>query len=145
MPRTKSSSKTSEREGIPKWVEDEIRSIELGESEILNRTGYILETYYNDNKLDLQLYESLPDGRTIIEGIVIPKSQDISDCMKGFVYEFKIKMSKGKLSEKTREFLKMQYMLEMDHIYQFELIELQLMDVESEEPIKEPTDVDDEA
>jgi hypothetical protein len=65
--------------------------------------------------------------------------------MKGFVYEFKIKMSKGKLSEKTREFLKMQYMLEMDHIYQFELIELQLMDVESEEAIKEPTDVDDEA
>ena len=65
--------------------------------------------------------------------------------MKGFVYEFKIKMSKGKLSEKTREFLKMQYMLEMDHIYQFELIELQLMDVESEEAIKGPTDVDDEA
>lgn len=145
MPRTKSSSKTSEREGIPQWVEDEIRSIELDESEILNRTGYILETYYNDNKLDIQLYESIPDGRTIIEGIEIPKSQDISDCMKGFVYEFKIKMSKGKLSEKTREFLKMQYMLEMDHIYQFELIELQLMDVESEEAIKEPTDIDDEA
>ena len=144
MPRTKSSSETSEREGIPQWVEDEIRSIELGESEILNRTGYILETYYNDNKLDIQLYESLPDGRTIIEGIGIPKSQDISDCMKGFVYEFKIKMSKGKLSEKTREFLKMQYMLEMDHIYQFELIELQMMDVESEEAIKGPTDVDDE-
>lgn len=145
MPRTKSSSKTSEREGIPQWVEDEIRSIELAESEILNRTGYILETYYNDNKLDIQLYESIPDGRTIIEGIEIPKSQDISDCMKGFVYEFKIKMSKGKLSEKTREFLKMQYMLEMDYIYQFELIELQLMDVESEEAVKEPTDVDDEA
>lgn len=145
MPRTKSSSKTSEREGIPQWVEDEIRSIKLAESEILNRTGYILETYYNDNKLDIQLYESIPDGRTIIEGIEIPKSQDISDCMKGFVYEFKIKMSKGKLSEKTREFLKMQYMLEMDHIYQFELIELQLMDVESEEAIKEPTDIDDEA
>lgn len=145
MPRTKSSSKTSEREGIPQWVEDEIRSIKLAESEILNRTGYILETYYNDNKLDIQLYESIPDGRTIIEGIEIPKSQDISDCMKGFVYEFKIKMSKGKLSEKTREFLKMQYMLEMDHIYQFELIELQLMDVESEEAIKEPTDIYDEA
>ena len=144
MPRTKSSSKTSEREGIPQWVEDEIRSIELAESEILNRTGYILETYYNDNKLDIQLYESIPDGRTIIEAIEIPKSQDISNCMKGFVYEFKIKMSKGKLSEKTREFLKMQYMLEMDHIYQFELIELQLMDVESEEAIKGPTDVDDE-
>ena len=68
MPRTKSSSKTSEREGIPQWVEDEIRFIELVESEILNRTGYILETYYNDNKLDIQLYESIPDGRTIIEG-----------------------------------------------------------------------------
>lgn len=131
MPR-KSSSKTSEKEGIPKWVEEEIRSIELSEFETLNRVGYILEIYDKDKKLDIQLYEALPDGRTIVEGIDVPIFHDFSKFMKGFVYEFKIKMSKGKLSDKTREFLKMQYMVEMDYIFQFELVELQLMDVESE-------------
>jgi hypothetical protein len=60
--------------------------------------------------------------------------------MKGFVYEFKIKMSRGKLSDKTIEFLKSQFLLEMDSIYQFELMELQLMDVESEESSQQPLD-----
>jgi hypothetical protein len=132
MPR-KSSSKTSEKEGIPKWVEDEIKSIELSEFETLTRVGYILEIYDKEKKLDIQLYEALPDGRTFVEGIDVPKYHDFSKIMKGFVYEFKIKMSKGKLSDKTREFLRMQYMLEMDYIFQFELVGLQLMDVESEE------------
>ncbi len=133
MPRTKSSGKSSEKIGIPEWIEDESKSIQFTESEIINRTGYILEIYLNDYKLDIQLYEALPDGRTIVEGITIPPSQDTSKFMKGFVYEFKIKMSRGKLSDKTIEFLKSQFLLEMDSIYQFELMELQLMDVESEE------------
>jgi hypothetical protein len=133
MPRTKSSEKSSEKIGIPPWIEEEIKSIQFTESEIINRTGYILEIYSDDYKLDIQLYEALPDGRTIVEGINVPSSQDTSKFMKGFVYEFKIKMSRGKLSDKTIEFLKSQFLLEMDSIYQFELMELQLMDVESEE------------
>ena len=132
MPRTKSSSKSSEKEGIPEWIETEIRSIKFTESETINRTGYILEIYQKDRKLDIQLYEALPDGRTIVEGIDVPSSQDISKYMKGLVYEFTIKMSRGKLSDKAIEFLKSQFMLDMDAIYQFELIELQPMDVESE-------------
>lgn len=133
MPRTKSSEKSSEKVGIPQWIEQEIKSIQFTESEIINRTGYILEIYLDDYKLDIQLYEALPDGRTIVEGINVPSSQDTSKFMKGFVYDFKIKMSRGKLSDKTIEFLKSQFLLEMDSIYQFELKELQLMDVESEE------------
>jgi hypothetical protein len=132
MPRTRSSSKSSEKEGIPEWIETEIRSIKFTDSETINRTGYILEIYKKDLKLDIQLYEALPDGRTIVEGIDVPSSQDISKYMKGLVYEFKIKMSRGKLSDKAIEFLKSQFMLDMDAIYQFELIELQPMDVESE-------------
>jgi hypothetical protein len=131
MPRTKSSSKSSEKEGIPEWIETEIRSIQFTDSETLNRTGYILEIYQKDHKLDIQLYEALPDGRTIVEGIDVPSSQDIK-FMKGLVYEFKIKMSRGKLSDNVIDFLKSQFMVDMDAIYQFELIELQLMDVESE-------------
>lgn len=140
MPRTKSSGKSSEKIGIPEWIEDEIKSIQFTESEIINRTGYILEIYLNDYKLDIQLYEALPDGRTIVEGITIPPSQDTSKFMKGFVYEFKIKMSRGKLSDKTIEFLKSQFLLEMDSIYQFELMELQLMDVESEDSSQQSLD-----
>jgi len=140
MPRTKSSGKSSEKLGIPEWIEDEIKSIQFTESEIINRTGYILEIYLNDYKLDIQLYEALPDGRTIVEGITVPPSQDTSKFMKGFVYEFKIKMSRGKLSDKTIEFLKSQFLLEMDSIYQFDLMELQLMDVESEESSQQSLD-----
>ena len=144
MPRTKSSAKSSEKEGIPQWIEEEIRSIQFTESEILNITGYILEFFPNDSKLDIQLYEALPDGRTIVEGIDVPSSQDISKFMKGFVYEFKIKMSRGKLSENAIEFLKLQFMIDMDAIYQFELLELQLMDVESEETSQDSLDdIDD--
>lgn len=145
MPRTSSSAKSSEKEVIPQWIEEEIRSIQFTESEILNRTGYILEIYLDDYKLDIQLYEALPDGRTIVEGIDIPSSQDISKFMKGFVYEFKIKMSWGKLSENAIEFLKLQFMVDMDSIYQFELIELQLMDIESEENFQDSLDDTDDS
>ena len=72
MPRTKSSEKSSEKVGIPQWIEEEIKSIQFTESEIINRTGYILEIYLDDYKLDIQLYEALPDGRTIVEGINVP-------------------------------------------------------------------------
>jgi hypothetical protein len=145
MPRTKSSAKSSEKETIPQWIEEEIKSIQFTESEILNRTGYILEIYKDDYKLDIQLYEALPDGRTIVEGIDVPSSQDISRFMKGFVYEFKIKMSRGKLSQNAIEFLKSQFMVDMDSIYQFELIELQLMDVESEENLQDSLDDTDDS
>lgn len=145
MPRTKSSGKSSEKIGIPQWIEEEIKSIQFTESEIINRTGYILEIYLDDYKLDIQLYEALPDGRTIVEGIDVPSSQDISRFMKGFVYEFKIKMSRGKLSENAIEFLKSQFMVDMDSIYQFELIELQLMDVESEENLQDAFDDTDDS
>jgi hypothetical protein len=54
--------------------------------------------------------------------------------MKGFVYEFKIKMFRGPLSVKLVELLKIKFALEMDAVYRFELQELQMMDVESDQP-----------
>ena len=84
--------------------------------------------------IDIQLYESLPDGRTIIENLDVPRSIDISSFMKGFVYEFKIKVYAGQLSAKVVELLKTKFGLEMDRIYKFELQHLQLMDVESDQP-----------
>lgn len=128
------SSRSSEEKPLPRWAEDEIRSVQFGEPEIVIRTGYILDIYAKDYKIDIQLYEALPDGRTIIEDLVVPKSMMISGFMKGFVYEFKIKTFRGPISAKLVELLKTEFALEMEAIYRFELQELQMMDVESDQP-----------
>ena len=140
MPRSKTevSSKStkdgqSQRdESIPKWAEDEIKSVQFGAPEMLTRSGYILAVYEDAYKIDLQIYEALSDGRTIIEGLDVPKNLKISDFLKGFIYEFKIKMFKGELSSKLVELLKSKFNLDMNAIYRFELEDLQLMDVESD-------------
>lgn len=136
MGKTKSLPKRTkdEDESIPKWAEDEIKSVQFDEPENLTRTGYILDIYEKDYKIDVQLYESLPDGRNIIEGLDVPRSMKIEEFMKGYVYEFRIRMFKGPLSERVTEFLRTKFNLEMNIIYRFELQELQLMDVESDTP-----------
>jgi hypothetical protein len=136
MRRMKNASNRSseEEETLPRWAEDEIRTVQFVEPEIITRTGYILDIYEKDYKIDIQLYEALSDGRTIIEDLDVPKSMMISSFMKGFVYEFKIKMFRGPLSVKLVELLKIKFALEMDAVYRFELQELQMMDVESDQP-----------
>ncbi|MFL6440650.1 MAG: hypothetical protein ACJ702_01680, partial [Nitrososphaeraceae archaeon] len=79
MGKTRSpSSRSTSDEALPAWAEDEIRSVPLEEQDTIMRTGYILDIYDKDFKIDIQLYESLPDGRTIIENLDVPKSIDIS-------------------------------------------------------------------
>lgn len=140
MPRSKAQvSSNSTKDGqpgddgsLPNWAEDEIKSVQFGNPEILTRSGYILAVYEDAYKIDLQIYEALSDGRTIIEGLDVPKNLKIADFLKGSIYEFKIRMFKGELSSKLVEFLKTKYSLEMNAIYRFELEDLQLMDVESD-------------
>ena len=67
-----------------------------------------------------------------MEGLDVPTNMKISEFMKGFVYEFKIKMYKGKLSSQLADLLKSKYALEMDSIYRFEMEDLQMLDVESD-------------
>ncbi len=132
MGRAKTDSKKPSEEKLPEWAENEIKSVQFGDEQVIKRTGYILDTYEKDFKIDIQLYEALPDSRTIIEGLDVPKSMSIGDFRKGFVYEFEIKMFKGDLSTRLVEFLKTRYSLDMDAIYRFELQDLQLMEVESD-------------
>ena len=140
MGKTKSAtSRSSEDDALPQWAEDEIKSVQFGQPEILTRTGYILDIYENDFKIDIQLYEALPDGRTIIEGLNVPRSSKIVDFMKGVVYEFKIKMFRGSLSSKLVELLRTKFAIEMDTIYRFDLEEIQMMDVESDLPSMPPS------
>ena len=134
MARSTRAARTSqdEPEALPKWAEDEIKSVNFEDPQIVSRTGYILDIYEKDFRVDIQVYEPLPDGRTIVEGLDVPIVMKISEFMKGFVYEFKIKMYKGKLSSKLADLLKNKYALDMDSIYRFEMENLQMLDVESD-------------
>jgi len=134
LARSTRAARTSqdEPEALPKWAEDEIKSVNFEDPQTVARTGYILDIYERDYKIDIQVYEPLPDGRTIVEGLDVPTVMKISEFMKGFVYEFKIKMYKGKLSSRLADLLNSKYALDMDSIYRFEMENLQMLDVESD-------------
>jgi hypothetical protein len=125
---------TTQEEALPKWAEDEIKSVEFGKPETISRTGYILDMYEKDSKIDIQVYEPIPDGRSIVEGLDVPNTIKFSDLMKGFVYEFQINVFSAPLSDKLVELLKTKFGLDMKAIYKFGLASLQLMDVESDLP-----------
>ena len=139
-----SKTKSPSEEPLPEWAEAEIKSVNFGEPETVLRSGYFLDINENAYKVDIQIYEALPDGRTIVEGLDVPKSMKITDFLKGFVYEFKIRVYKGNLSQKLTEVLKSKYDLDMDAIYRFDLAELQVMDVESDSPSDNSALADDQ-
>ena len=114
-------SKSEENGGLPEWAENEIKFANFQEYDNINRTGYFLDINEQKKKADIQLYEALPDGRTIIEEIEISDKIKISELMKGFVYEYKIKISKSKISEQLSELLKVKYQLDINEIYKFDL------------------------
>lgn len=116
---------------LPKWAQDEIKNAKFGKPESQTRTGYILEIYDNDMKIDVQLYEEIEDGRRIIT-LDLPKKVKPSDLMKGVVYEFTFNSLKAPLSKKLVELLKKEMEIGMDAIYQFDLTNLELMDVNSD-------------
>jgi len=117
---------------IPKDIQEEIKNAKFGKPESFSRTGYILEIYDKDMKIDAQLYEAVEDGRKIIEGMNLPKKTKLANLMKGTVYEFTINSLKAPLSKKVIDFLRKEMDIEMDAIYQFELTNLELMDVDSD-------------
>ena len=115
---------------IPEWVTDEIQNAKFKKPEELKTSGYILEFYYEDNKVDIQLYDAVEDGRHIVTMDVV-KDIKIDDLLKGEVYEFVFDQHKAPLSKKVSEFLEKEKEIEMKAIYQFELKSLELLDVNS--------------
>ncbi len=127
------------KEDIPGWVSDEIQNAKFTKPEELKRSGYILEIYDVDNKIDAQFYDPAEDGRHIVT-LDLPKKIKPSGLEKGAVYEFTFDQHKAPLSKKVTEFLQKEKEIEMAAIYQFELKSLELLDVES----SEPAEVDEE-
>ncbi len=128
----KAAKSKSEENGLPEWAENEIKFANFKEYDNINRTGYFLDINEEKKKADIQVYEPLPDGRTIIEEIEVSDKINIKDLLKGFVYEYNIKISKALLSEQVIELLKTKYQLDMQEIYKFDLEEAQMMNIESD-------------
>jgi len=121
------------KDEIPDWVSDEIKNAKFKKPEELKRSGYILEVYDADNKIDTQLYDAVEDGRHIVT-MDLTKKIKPSKLERGVVYEFTFDQHKAPLSKKTAEFLKKEKEIEMAAIYQFELKSLELIDVGSSKP-----------
>ncbi|MFQ5782809.1 MAG: hypothetical protein ACE5GR_07130 [Nitrosopumilus sp.] len=119
------------KDDIPDWVSDEIQNAKFQKPEEMKKTGYILEFYDADNKIDVQLYDPVEDGRHIVT-MDLPKKIKIGDLEKGVVYEFLFDQHKAPLSKKVSEYLVKEKEIEMNAIYQFELKSLELLDVGSE-------------
>ena len=128
----KKERKSSKEDDIPEWVTNEIQNAKFEKPEELKRTGYILEIYDSDNKIDVQLYDPVEDGRHIVT-LDLSKKIKISDLEKGVVYEFTFDQHKAPLSKKTVEYLQKEKEIDMNAIYQFELKEMELLDVGSSE------------
>ncbi len=120
------------KDEIPDWVTDEIQNAKFEKPEELKKTGYILEFYNADNKIDVQLYDPVEDGRHIVT-MDLPKKTKIKDLEKGTVYEFSFDQHKAPISKKVSEYLEKEKEIEMNAIYQFELKSLELLDVGSSE------------
>lgn len=82
-------------------------------------------------KIDVQLYQEIEDARRIIT-LDLPKKIKPAELMKGEVYEFTFNSLKAPLSKKLVGSLKKEREIEMEAIYQFELTNLELMDVGSD-------------
>ena len=119
------------KDEIPDWVSDEILNAKFEKPTELKKTGYILEFYYEDNKLDAQLYDPVEDGRHIVT-LDVAKGIKLDDLVKGEVYEFVFDQHKAPLSKKVSEYLQKEKEIDMNAIYQFELKSLELLDVGSE-------------
>ena len=113
------------KDGIPDWVTDEIQNAKFEKPKKLKISGYVLEMYQEDNKIDTQLYEPVEDGRQIVT-MDLPEKIKILELEKGLVYEFTFEQHKAPLSKKISEFLEKE--IEMNAIYDFKLKSIKLID-----------------
>ena len=121
----------SRKDDIPEWVSNEIQNATFKDPLELKKSGYILEFYHEDNKIDAQLYDPIEDGRHIVT-MDLAADIKIDDLAKGEVYEFVFDQHKAPLSKEASEYLAKEKEIEMEAIYRFELKSLELLDVGAE-------------
>lgn len=115
------------KDDIPEWVTDEIQNAKFEKPKKMKISGYVLEMYQEDNKIDTQLYDPVEDGRQIVT-MDVPEKIKILELEKGIVYEFTFEQHKAPLSKKVSEFLEKEKEIEMSAIYDFKLKSIKLID-----------------
>ena len=115
------------KDEIPDWVTDEIQNAKFEKPKKMKISGYVLEMYQEDNKIDTQLYEPVEDGRQIVTMDLSEKIK-ILELEKGLVYEFNFEQHKAPLSKKVSDFLEKEKEIEMNAIYDFKLKSIKLID-----------------
>ena len=115
------------KDDIPEWVTDEIQNAKFEKPKKMKISGYVLEMYQEDKKIDTQLYDPVEDGRQIVT-MDVPEKIKISELEKGIVYEFTFEQHKAPLSKKVSEFLEKEKEIEMSAIYDFKLKSIKLID-----------------
>ena len=112
------------RQSIPQWVADEVQSAKFERPTAIKRTGYVLEAYGEDGKVDAQLYDPVEDGRHIVT-MDVPPEMRVGDLRRGVVYEFTIDAFKAPLSDRAAEYLRAEMGVEMSAVYRFVLREFE--------------------
>ena len=115
------------KDDIPEWVTNEIQNAKFEKPKKLKISGYVLEMYQEDNKIDTQLYEPVEDGKQIVT-MDLPEKSKILQLEKGLVYEFIFEQCKAPLNKKVSEFLEKEKEIEMNAIYNFKLKSIKLID-----------------
>ncbi len=142
-PSNPGAEEKTSKESMPKWVADEIKNAKFENEEEWTGSGYILDINQKENKVDIQFYEKLPEGRYIAT-LDLPAKFDTNTLELATVYMFKFKASKATLNSKVVSFLKEKFELDMDSIYKFELISAEKLDAEAESPPPQASEEEDD-
>ena len=113
--------------GFPRWVAEEISRVEFTYLDTVNYTGFPLDIDSADRRVDVQLYERLPDGR-YIAALDVPDASLLNSVEKGQIYIFTINVYEAPLSEKLKKILSDEYGASIEKIYSFELESLEKME-----------------
>jgi len=115
------------KQKFPTWLAEEISSVKMKKSDTLELTGYLLDINKKENKIDVQFYEQLPDGRQIATLVIgekkMLKNLEGQHNKSGDApeFNFKVIVNKASLSDKAKEYLTENYSVVLDNLYGFEL------------------------
>lgn len=115
------------KQKFPTWLAEEISSVKMKKSNTLELTGYLLDINKKENKIDVQFYKQLPDGRQIATLVIGEKKmlknleEQHNKLGEAPEFNFKFIVNKASLSDKAKEYLTENYSVALDNLYGFEL------------------------
>jgi hypothetical protein len=115
------------KQKFPTWLAEEISSVKMKKSDTLELTGYLLDINKKENKIDVQFYEQLPDGRQIATLVIGEKKmlknleEQHNKLGEAPEFNFKFIVNKASLSDKAKEYLTENYSVALGNLYGFEL------------------------